>query len=486
MEKHTLKQPKVFYFSVATSIFERHSYYVLGIILTLFAKSVYGYSDKDAFLLFGLFTALGYVTPIIGGYISDNLIGIKRCMGFGLVLDFLGFLFLAIPNEIPYSFQISLALIIVGSGLFKTCPTNLLARGYEENDPRIDGGFTLYYMGMNVGGFLASFTGSSYTIFGWHLPFLLATVGLFFGIVWFFYFRHQADECEVAKGHEHFHMTKWFIMTVLSILLVIIISFLLIFISLGNLLFYATCIAVVAYFIYEFIISSKNEKNGILVCWILMLFALVGSLLYFQGFTSMELYMERCVNRNISGFVIPTVWFTSLNPVWIFILSPFLAILYKSLGEKNKDLTIPNKFALGVFLIAIGFFVLCISIVTAVPGEKSNLFWLILVYFFYSAGELLSSALGFAMVAHIAPKRLYGTMTGAWFLITNALAANLSGSLANLTSISKSIEHNMTAVMNIYNIGFFKMGAFAVIVAIIGFVVAPWLNRIAGLKNKTS
>jgi proton-dependent oligopeptide transporter, POT family len=356
MEKHTLKQPKVFYFSVITSIFERHSYYVLGIVLTLFAKSVYGYSDKDAFMLFGLFTALGYVTPVIGGFISDNIIGIKRCMGFGLVLDFIGFLFLAIPNEIPYSLQISLALIVVGSGLFKTCPTNLLARGYEEKDPRIDGGFTLYYMGMNVGGFLASFTGSSYTIFGWHIPFAIAAIGLLGGIIWFFIFRHQGDDCEVQKGHEHFHMFKWIVMTLLAFLLVAIITLLLIYMLIGNILFYATCFAVFAYFAYEFIIGTVEDRKGILVCWILMFLALVGSLLYFQGFTSMELYMERCVNRSISGFTVPTVWFTSLNPIWIFILSPFLAILYRTLGEKDKDLTIPNKFALGILLIAIGFF----------------------------------------------------------------------------------------------------------------------------------
>jgi dipeptide/tripeptide permease len=120
---------------------------------------------------------------------------------------------------------------------------------------------------------------------------------------------------------------------------------------------------------------------------------------------------------------------------------------------------------------------------TAVPGDKSNMFWMILVYFFYSAGELLSSALGFAMVAHISPKRLYGIMTGAWYIITNALAANLSGSLANLTSVSESIQHNVNAMMKVYDAGFFKMGAFAVVVAIIGFIIAPWLSRTAGLKK---
>lgn len=477
------KQPRVFQFATVTSLLERHGYYIISFLITLIAKNVFNYSDVQAFALFALFTALSYVTTVVGGYISDNYIGIKRCMGLGLIVEMIGYFILAYPSGNQYLFQSGLAFIILGSGLFKTCPTNLMARSYEDNDPRIDGGFTLYYMGINIGSFISSFTGGLYKMYGWNFPFLLAGIGMAVSVVWFFYFRHTGDECEVEKGREHFSALAYIPILIFTIISVILCVYLLNHFSLANFILYAVNVIIVIYFIYEIIVKPKEDKKAILTCLILIAMALIFFVLYYQAYTSFELYIERCVNRTVLGFEIPTVWFISLNPIWIFILSPILAKLYRFLGERKKDPAITTKFPLGILLVALGFFVLSISTYTITANGKTSGAWFILVFLLYSAGELLTSALGFSMVAKISPKYLYGMMTGAWYIITASLAAVLSGLLANFASVPDHLTGNMPQMMAIYNSAFFKMGAIAAVTAIIGFIISPWLKKLANLEE---
>ena len=185
-QRKSLKQPKTFYFSVITSLGERLGYYMLAFLMTLLLRNLYKLPDDTSFAIFAVFTALSYITPVVGGYLSDNYLGLKRCMIFGLFTEFFGFVILSLPSTSRFLLALSLSLILVGAGFFKTGPTNLLGRSYTKDDPRIDDGFTLYYMGINIGGFLASFLGGTHKLWGWHAPFALAAVGILFAIIWFF------------------------------------------------------------------------------------------------------------------------------------------------------------------------------------------------------------------------------------------------------------------------------------------------------------
>ena len=478
---NNLKQPKIIYLSAISAMSERFGYYIVGYLLTLYVKAVYGFTDGQAFTLFALYTALGYLTPVIGGYLADNFIGIKRCLGLGLLLEACGYFLLAIPNETILVFYLALGAIILGAGIFKTAPTNLLGRAYGDDDPRIDSGFTLYYMGINVGSFSAGLiSGPVLNLYGWHIPFFIGGTGLVVGFIWFLFFKHYGKKLDSTAGNKHFSILKWILTAICITAGIIICAFLMSRIRLANYIFYFIAAVVILYLIYQIIVSSKDEKIKIIVCLILIAMAGAFFILYYQLYESMILFIARTVNKSFLGvFKIPTATFPALNGLAVIFLSPMLASIYNKLETRKKNLAVTTKFPLGILTISCAFFLLTIStFFPSIDGRVSCL-WVITAIIVYSFGELLVSALGLAMVTRIAPKRLYGIMMGSWYLIATALAANLSGDLARLADVPKSLQSNLHACLNIYGNAFFKMGLIGVAVAIIGFIIAPWLKKAA-------
>ena len=464
-------------------MFERFGYYIIGFLLTLYVKNIYGFSDSQAFTTFALFTALGYLTPAIGGFLADRFIGIKRCLGLGLIVECLGYALLAIPSPNIVIFHIALGCIIIGAGIFKTAPTNILGRAYDDNDHRIDSGFTLYYMGINIGSLSSALVaGSIQKAYGWHIPFLFAALGLLAGVIWFIFFKHWAKEHESPPGKLSYSARKWFITLISTAAAIALFSYFMSNAILANICFYVGSAVIFLYFIYEIIISPRDEKIRILVCLALIFMAVIFFLLYFQLYTSVELFIDRNVNKNVFGFEMPTIYFLGLNGLWIIALSPLFAYIYKSMHRKNCDLAITTKFPLGISLIAISFF--CLTVACNYFANSNGLigaWWIVLFLLFYSSGELLTSALGVAMITRIAPERMYGIMMGAWYLIALALAAELSGTVANLADIPKHLQNNAHASISIYSNAFFMMGIIGMITAIIGFIIGPWLKKAAKL-----
>jgi proton-dependent oligopeptide transporter, POT family len=482
-QKKSFRQPKTFYYSTITALGERLGYTILTFLLTLFLKNHYRLSDSSAFAVFAIFTALSCITPVVGGYLSDNYLGIKRCMGLGLFLELIGFIILSLPSTSTLLLNLALSLILTGTGLFKTGPTNLMGRSYSENDHRIDSGFTLYYMGINIGGFIASICGGVYKIGGWNAPFMLSSVGILLAIIWFFYFRRYAHKCDVAIALKPVPIKKWFFIFFGILVFVLASIYLLRHDNIAKACFYVSIIFLMTFLVYQIIISPKKEKLAIITTIILMFMAMFFFLLYFQLFTSVTLYIDRCVDRRLFNFTIPTVFFLGLDPIFVFTLSPFFALLYKALAKFNRDLSITIKFPLGLLLTGFSFLLLYASTLFIQSNAKTSLFWIIFTFLLFAAGELLTSALGAAMITQIAPKRLYGIMMGAWFLIGLALAANLAGSLASLTSIPVHLLNNKLEIFHVYSLGFLKMGFIALIVAAIGFILSPWLQRMVHAKK---
>ncbi len=475
----TLKQPKVFYLAISTSMCERFGFYVLTFLLVLYTKDIHGLSDSQAFILFGVFNGLAFLTPAIGGYLADNVFGIRRCTILGLLLESTGLISLSIPVEIFY--WIGLSLVIIGVGLFKTAPTNLMARSYTPNDPRIDSGFTLFYMAMNVGGFFAPIVaGFAQRYFGWNIAFLIGGFVLLLALLCYFILRGSAEGCDSAVGKKKLLPRIWsaviFGIIVGSVCLLLLLTHPLtadIFFALASLL-------LIFYFIFEIIRSSKEDKFKIIACLILIFIGMVFFILYFQAFTSIMLFIKRIVRHAVFGFDIPTVAFLSLNSFWIIILSPILACLYNYLKKRNRDLPITGKFALGILIISLCFFVLKISTLFVNGDGIVNPLWIVLTFFLFSLGELLVSALGVAMVAQIAPKHMYGVMMGTWFLIAATLGASVSGLLGGLANVPKAI-HESHAILTIYGKAFFHIGLIGLSLTVIIFLVSPYIRRMAKL-----
>jgi POT family proton-dependent oligopeptide transporter len=474
------KQPKVFPLSIVTTLFERFGYYVMALLLVLYIKSVFNFSDHMAFLIYGVLTALVFLTPALGGYLADNIIGIRRAMVIGLFLEGLGLTIIAIPNKT--TLLLGLSLIILGVGLFKTGPTNLLGRAYEENDPRIDGGFTWYYMAINIGSLLSPLIGGiMQRYFGWSFAFLSAAAVLYLNLICYFILRHQAEGVESKAGIKKLSKKTWSSISIGIILAIVISTFLLSYPTIAHMFLFVASIMLFIYFAYEVSRSPKKERLEIIACLLLIVIGMIFFIMYFQQFMSITLFIKRSIRHHILGYNVPTTFFLTLNSFWIIILSPIMVWLYNHFGKRGKDLSITSKFPLGIFITSLCF--MSLKLGTFFPdaaGQISSL-WLVLGIFLYSIGELLVSALGVAMVTHIAPKRMYGVMMGSWFLISNSLGAAIASSTANLSAIPKTL-HDPFLILNIYGRTFFEIGIAGIIAAILTFIAAPYIKRMANIK----
>jgi len=481
--KMKFKQPDVIKFAFFTTICERFGFYVLSYLLVLYVKATYALTDSVAYALFSVFTAFAFLTPALGGWLGDNFIGLKRCILWGLILEGVGLILLSFSADQEILFYLALALVISGVGLFKTAPTDLLARSYQNNDPRIDSGFTFFYMSINIGSLCSSIVaGIVQFYYGWTTSFLVGGIGLLCGVIFYYIFKSSSEGLDTKVGDERLPIGKLLVMVLGVTGSCVAFLFLLVNTSLSNSFFIVSTIVAVIYFVYEIIKSPKEEKFKIIACLYLIFVGFLASIIYFQGFTSIELFIDRSVDRHFFGFDIPTVMYMSLNPIFVVIFAPILAYCYNKLETKKKDLTVVSKISLGLLTGSLCFFCLVIGgYYFADATFKISSFWVILTFFLYTISDLLVGALGVAMVTRLAPKRLYGVMMGAWFLIGNALAAYVSGIFAGLSEVPASIT-DPHVILDIYNLAFTKIGVIGVIISFIIFAINPHIKRIANIE----
>jgi len=479
---HTLhlKQPKVFPFSVGTALFERSGFYALAFVLVMFVKETYKISDHEAFVLFGVFNALVFLTPAVGGYLADNIFGIRRTMLLGLCIETVGLMCLALPTEKLLYF--SLSCIILGIGFFKVGPTDLMGRSYHKNDPRIDNGFTFYYMAMNIGASISPIAiGYLQRYYGWHIAFIFATAVMLAGIATYFILRHRASEFDVEVSKHKVSRKNAYLLTVGTVAACGVCVFLLKYTIVANISFIVATACLLFYFLNEIRKSPKKEQLEIIACLILIFIGMVFFVMYFQLFMSLELYIKRVVSHNLFGFDIPASAFLSLNNIWVVILSPILVFIYNLLTKHNKSVAITSKFSFGLLTIGLCFITLYVSTFFHDSSWQVSSIWVVIAIMLFSLGELLVSALGVAMVTRIAPKRLFGVMMGAWFLIASSLASAISSSIASLASVPDNIP-NMQDALTIYGKAFLEMGMIGIVGAIIVFLVGPSIKRMADIK----
>jgi len=480
MKKTKLHQPKVFYLSFIMAMFERFGFYIPTFVLVIYMKNSFNLSDTMAFTVFGVFNALVFITPAIGGYLADNVFGIRRSIVLGLLLEGAGLMLLSSAHQLI--FILGMALIPIGEGLFKTGPTNLLARSYEKDDPRIDSGFTLFYMAMNVGSFFSPIVaGFIQLYFGWHLAFLVAGIALYVALILYYILKGSAKKLDAKAGYQKIS-NKTFWLTILGIVVALVFfSVFIYYVLVAYIFFFAVAIGMVIYFSYEIIRSKKEDKLKIIACLSLILMGLVFFILYFQYYTSINLFINRSMDQHLFGIKVPSLVFLSLNGFWIVVLSPMVASVYTWLGKHGKDPAVTTKFPLGILITSFCFLSLALGTHFANSAHQVSSWWLILAIALYSLGELLTSALGVAMVTHIAPKRMYGVMMGTWFLVAMGLSSSVASLFAGLANVPKTLLSNPAAVLQIYNTAFIKIGVGGIIAALVAFIVSPYIKRIANL-----
>lgn len=456
-------------------IWERFGYYTVQGVLTLYFIRFLNLDTVSAYYTFGAFAALVYSLVPIGGYLGDKVLGTKRTILLGLITLAAGYLFLALANKTQV--YLALGMVCVGNGIFKANPSNLLSKCYAENDTRLHGGFTLYYMAVNLGStfslFLGPFLADTY---GYFYAYFLSFVGIILGIFNYLFQQQHIKNINTLADKKIIPIWLWNLIIIGILIITQICAYLLQHIILArNLTFLSLIIAMILY-ATNMKKQSKPIALKMFLVLILMFEAVIFFILYQQMPTSLNLFALHNVEPYLFGIRINPQSFQALNPMWIILLSPILAFIYTKLNLKGVNFNISKKFALGMSLSGVSFLLLYFARYFHNEHGIVSSWWLIASYFFQSTGELLVSALGVAMVAELVPKEVTGFVMGIWFLIS-AIAMFLGGYVATFAAIPTNVIPGVESLL-IYTKVFAAIGIVTLLVSLLFWLISPFLSKL--------
>jgi proton-dependent oligopeptide transporter, POT family len=467
-------------------MWERFGYYGMTAVVVIFMVEKLSYSDDRANLTFGAFTALAYAVPAAGGYIGDKLLGSRRTMVLGAILLACGYALLAVPDRPGLLFP-ALAVVAVGGGIFKANPANLISKLYEGDPAKIDSAFTMYYMAVNVGATASQIATPLIAIaFGWHVAFAVCAAGLVLGLINYLAMRRYLAHVGSRPDFEPLRFGRLVLILLGIAVGIVCVSFIIQNRDVARAVVFLAFVAMVFIFWWMMRSGTERERKGLWAVIILTAEAMLFFIFYQQMSTSLTLFSLRNVDLDLFGYHVPAGQVQALNPIWIFILSPGLAWLYNKLGkEEGGDFHISTKFAMGFFILALGFFLYGIS-GTFAQGGKVSFFWMVAGYAFQSLGELLISGLGLAVVARYVAPSLRGFLMGVYFLSTG-LSQYLGSFVATYASVPEGVTSPVQS-LPLYTNLFIKLGFVAVIGTVVAAALVPLMKRLpeAGAEEKAA
>lgn len=501
MEKTTQPKghPKGLYFLFFTEMWERFSYYGMRAIFILFMTKVLMMKDGDASQIYGSYTGLVYLTPLLGGYLCDKFLGNRHSIIIGGVLMALGQFLMFMSANLGANGGVvvmwaGLTAIIIGNGFFKPNISTMVGQLYPAGDRRIDSAFTIFYMGINLGAFFSPLVCGSMD-FKW--GFLMACIGMVISLICFIVYQKKYLISE--EGKELGLPVK---KLDLKNILIIIGSIGIIFFMLNFKQIVGNDMDVISYFIYGamvvmpiIILSDKSltgiERKRIIVVFILAFFVIFFWGAFEQAGASLTLFADRQTNRSLFGWEMPASYFQSVNPLAVILLAPVFSMIWGFLYLRKLEPSSPKKMALGLGLVALGYLIIAIAVNGLGVSDKVSMWWLVALYIIHSMGELCLSPIGLSMVSKLAPLRLSSLMMGTWFL-ANAAANKFAGTLSAL--IPPTVDPASTEpvvypsifgiqITNLYE--FFML--FIVMTAVaagILFLLSAWLEKMIKEKHE--
>ncbi len=437
-----------------TEMWERFSYYGMRALLILFMTAAVtgenpglGFEVDRAAAIYGLYTAMVYLLALPGGWVADNLWGLRKAVFVGGCIIAAGHFSMAIPTI--ETFYLGLMLITIGTGLLKPNISAMVGDLYPEGGARRDAGFSVYYMGINLGAFLGPILcGYFGEGMNWHWGFSLAGIGMVAGLIQYRRGgRHLGDAGllgdhdpgAVARKSRRFYLTMGAvgILIVLAVLLVqsgaLAIPLTSVARSLGVVIVGLT----ILYFIYLLVAgghtSLEKRRLGV-IFWLFLLAALFWSG-FEQAGSSLNLFADRLTDRVMLGWEMPASWLQSVNATFIVLLAPVFGMLWTWLARRRANPSIPVKFGLGLLGLAMGFFVIAWGAANATPENPVSPAWLVVMYFLHTCGELALSPVGLSSMTKLAPRNRVGQMMGVWFVaaaLGNLIAGLVAGTLGTL------------------------------------------------------
>jgi POT family proton-dependent oligopeptide transporter len=436
-EHHPTGLPMLFF----TEMWERFSYYGMRALLVLYLVNAMGYRRSDALVVYGTYTALVYLTPILGGYLADRYLGYRKAILIGGLVMALGHFAMAFPALL----KPALGLIIIGNGFFKPNISTLLGSLYREHDPRRDGGFTIFYIGINLGALLAPLVaGTLGEKIGWHWGFASAGVGMLLAVTQFVRGQHKLGTAGLRAGQDRLDRRAWSHIGLISALMIPLVYAVLgawrtltpIWDGIGTEVKVGVpAAAFIAFIAWQHRFCSREEWHRVLAIVIMGVFVICFWMGFEQAGGTMNLFADRLTDRSLLGWEIPASYFQGINPLLIVLLGPVFSAIWTRWDQSRFALPTPAKMGVGILILGTGFIVLAIAQGRAETLGKVGPQWLFFVYLLHTIGELCLSPIGLSMVTKLAPVRLAAIMMGIWFT-ANAIANYLAGILESLLASS--------------------------------------------------
>ena len=419
-----LGHPKGLFVCFATEMWERFSYYGMRALLILYLTKHWEFTDATSYLIYGAYTSLVYIMPVFGGMLADQILGSKKAVTYGAILLVFGHLGMTVESN-EQIFYLSLALIVSGVGFLKPNISTMVGALYEEGDPRRDSGFTIFYMGINIGAFTATLLcGYLGEEIGWAYGFGAAGIGMLLGLFIFLWGQKYLEG--LAEPPSNKYMTKvngisfenW---AYISGVVMVLVTWFLVQNSqlVGQLLGGFGVIFIGAWLLYALLKCAPEERDRLIVVGILILFSLIFWALFEQAGSSLNILTDRGVDRVIFGWEVPASMFQSLNAGFIFTIAPLFALLWIALAKRNMEPSTPIKFSIGIMLVGLGFLALVYGMNSS-EGLQTGVIWIVLIYLLHTLGELCLSPVGLSSVTELSPQRIVGFMMGMWFFASAA------------------------------------------------------------------
>jgi POT family proton-dependent oligopeptide transporter len=437
--------PRGLYVLFSAEMWERFCYYTMRGLLTLYLIKALGQGDIQAFAIYGAYTALVYTAPMIGGQIADKILGYRRAVILGGVMMAIGEFMICLGFE--DAMYLGMGVIIVGNGYFKANISTMVGKLYREGDPRRDSGFTIFYMGINLGAVGATLigapigeglAGTSMGNAGWLVGFALAGVGMIAGLGVFLLGRKKLEgkgeppDLQWLTESWMFGLSRQTVTIILSFAVVPVLYVLLQHKNLVDTLLLVAAAVVIFQLLKASIGEGPVARDRIIVLMLLMLFNIVFWSFFEQAGSSLTLFADRNVDRVVLGFEMPASQTQFFNPGFIILFGSVFSVMWVKLDERKLNPNIPAKFGLGLVQLGAGFLALKVGASMAGPDAQVALIFLVLMYMLHTTGELFLSPIGLSMVTKLAPAKMTGQVMGAWFL-SFAFANSAAAALAQLT-----------------------------------------------------
>jgi len=478
--------PKPLWMLFMTEFWERFAFYGIRWALVLYMVAQF-HAGNDAGeapsnLIYGAYLALVYAAAIFGGYVADRVLGYQRSILLGAVIMAAGLFMIAMPDE--QIFKFGLATVICGNGLFKPNISTMVGKLYAVSDSRRDAGFTIFYMGINLGGFLAPIaTGFlAEQVFGtqampaYKYVFIASGIGMVLSLVWFWFGRRQLKG--IGRPPEGDGGKQKVLYVFVGALVAIPAVYFLLSMGAAALQWFVLLpmfVILCALLLIEGIREGKVQRDKAIAMLIIFVFNVMFWMFFEQAGSSFTFLADKIVDRDIfgpGGFVFSNAWFQSVNSLAIIALAPVIALIWIWMGKRNAEPSIPRKFSLGLIFNGLAFLLLMFALSSLVDDVGKIPFWtLFMVYVIQSVGELCLSPIGLSMVTKLAPVRLVGFGMGGWFLSTG-IGNNLSGIFAG--HVSGTGGMTVQSAHAGYTFGFWAL----LIAGALLFLLAPLIQKL--------